>query len=138
MSKLHNTIRVKASPDITWQVLGDLSRANEWIPGIVTAQVEGTRRVCTTGDGFEIHEEISDCSNAKRSFRYLQTQVPLPVKNSRGEFSVAVDGDGSMIVWDTEFDVLDSSQEAQVTSMIDGYYKQSLESLCQHIEATPK
>jgi hypothetical protein len=100
----------------------------------VGAKVEGMKRVCVNTEGVEIHEDIRDYSNEKRSFSYIHTQVPLPVRNSRGKFTVEADGAASQVVWDSEFDVLDSTQEADVTRMIDEYYKQTLESLRKRIE----
>jgi uncharacterized protein YndB with AHSA1/START domain len=60
MVELRNTIAIDASPEAVWEVLGDLGATNEWLPGIVAARMEGTTRICTTADGFDIREEISD------------------------------------------------------------------------------
>lgn len=134
MTKLHNTIKINASPGEVWAVLGDLAEVNTWVPGIASAKVEGMKRVCVAADGSEIREDISDYSNERRTYCYAHTQVPLPVKNSRGKFTVEADGRGSLVVWDAEFEVLNSAQEAEVTRMIDGFYKQALESLRKRIE----
>lgn len=134
MAKLHNTIKFNAPPDKVWAVLGDLTKCNEWVPGVTSATLEGMKRVCKTADGNEIREDISDYSEKDRTFRYAHTQVPLPVRNSRGKFTVKAEGPGSLVIWDAEFEVLDSAQETEVTRMIDGFYKQTLESLRKRIE----
>lgn len=129
--KLHNTIKIKASPDKAWAIVGDLTGVTSWVPGVTSARMEGMKRACNHG---EIQEEISDYSDEKLSYRYAHIQVPLPVKNSRGRFAVEAGSDGSLVVWDAEFEVLDPAQEAEVASMVDKYYKQALEALRQQIE----
>jgi carbon monoxide dehydrogenase subunit G len=135
MSKLHNTVRINASPDAVWKVLGDLAATHQWIPGIASARVEGSERVCVTADGFEIHETISDYDPRARAFSYRQKRVPIPVQNSRGRFAVEADGTGAVVVWEAEFEVLDAAKSAEVTTMVDGYYKQTLASLQKKIES---
>lgn len=135
MPQLRNTIRISASPDAVWKVLGDPLATHSWVPGLTHAKMDGNVRVCTAMDGSEIVEEV-DYSDERRSFRYTQLTVPLPVKNSRGTMAVQGEGNGSLVVWDAEFEVLDPSQEAELTQMIDRYYKQTLESLRQRIEST--
>ncbi len=53
---------------------------------------------------------------------------------------MAVQGEGnrSLVDWDAELEVSDHSQEAELTRMIDGYYKETLESLRQRIESIHK
>jgi mxaD protein len=137
MPILHNEIRIAASPDAVWAVLGDLASTPEWIPGVVEASVENGRRVCRTADGQEIREQIVDYSEAGRSWGYEQSQVPLPITGSHGTLRVHDDGDGARVVWEASFEVVDPAQEDQLVPMIDGYYRQTLESLRDRIERGP-
>ncbi len=135
MPKFRNAVQIDASPDKVWAVVGDLAGVTKWIPMIAHAKVEGSKRVCTMADGSgELHESISDYSNAKRSYRYIIDQGPLPVMNYQGGFAVQADGSGSLVAWDVEFDVIDPAQEAEVTRMFDGFYQQFLGSLKRLIE----
>ena len=134
-SKIQNRIKIAALPDQVWAVLGDLAAAHSWIPGITTAKVEGMKRVCLTADGHEIREEIGDYSAEKRTYRYKHLQQPLPVKNSHGIFTVQAEGPGSVVVWEAEFEVPDPAQETEMVAMINGYYRQTLASLKQRVEA---
>jgi carbon monoxide dehydrogenase subunit G len=129
MTRLKNQIRIDASPGDVWQVLGDLAATSEWIPGVVDASVEDDRRVCRTADGAEIHERISDYSAAQRTFSYEQSVVPLPISGSRGTMRVLADGDGARVEWDAQFEAGED-----VAEMVDGYYKQTLESLRERVE----
>jgi hypothetical protein len=55
--RLTNTIRVDATPEEAWRVVGDLTAVDKWIPGVVGARVDGARRVCTTADGGERRDD---------------------------------------------------------------------------------
>ena len=135
MVQLRNTIAIDASQDEVWEVLGDLAATSEWLPGVVRAEVDGAKRVCTMADGSEIHEEISDYEPDQRSFRYRHLRVPMPVKDSGGSFSVepAPNG-GSNVLLESSFAALDPGQEEQVGQMIEGAFQQALESLKRRIE----
>lgn len=135
MVELRNTIAIDASPEAVWEVLGDLGATNEWLPGIVAARVEGSTRICATADGFEIREEISDFEPERRSFRYRHVQVPMPVEDSGGSFVVEPDTNGgAVVVLESSFEAVDSSQATQVGQMIEGAFQQALESLKRRVE----
>lgn len=135
MPKLHNTVHIDASPDDVWAVLGDLAGVGAWISGITDVHVEAHKRVCTFANGSVQHEEIHDYSSEKRSYRYTIEGGPLPLKVNRGSFAIEEDGEGALVVWDAEVEVLSAAQEAEVTQMLDGAYKQTLESLRQLVES---
>lgn len=135
MVELRNTIAIDASPEAVWEVLGDLGATNEWLPGIVASRMEGSTRICTTADGFDIREEISEYEPKQRSFRYDHVQVPMPVENSGGSFVVEpAENGGALVVLESSFEAVDSTQEAQVGQMIEGAFQQSLESLRRRVE----
>jgi hypothetical protein len=123
--RLTNTIKVAATPEEAWRVLGDLTGIDKWVPGVVGARVDGTTRVCTTADGGEIVERITGYSDDSRSYGYAHIAQPLPIGNSRGTLSVHADGDGSLIVWEAEFE----PAAAEVTGMVEAAYRQTLDSL---------
>jgi Polyketide cyclase / dehydrase and lipid transport len=123
--RLTKTIRVDTPPAEAWRVVGDLSAVDRWIPGVVGAIVEGNRRLCETVDGGQIVEQITSYSADDRSYGYAHVQQPLPIRNSRGTLSVRTDGDGSMIVWDAEFD----TPSPEIAELVEGAYRQTLESL---------
>jgi hypothetical protein len=133
MARLRNVVRVSAPPEAAWAIVGDLDGVARWIPGVTVCRIEGTRRICNNG---EIEEEISDYSHAQRSYRYRHIRVPLPLGTSQGSLSVEADGSSSVVIMDAEIEALDPAQEAGLLPMIDGYYKQALESLRRVIEAS--
>jgi carbon monoxide dehydrogenase subunit G len=121
MARLRNEIEIDAAADEVWGLVGDLEATPQWIPGIVEARVEGDQRVCRTADGQEIHERVT---TSGRTLTYEQSRVPLPIEGSRGTIRVVGNGSRSRVEWDAEFEAPD-----EVAAMVDGYYKQTLESL---------
>ncbi len=134
MPKFHNSLLLDVSPEMAWSVVGDLAGVTSWIPGIASAEVDGSRRVCTFADGSVQLEIISDYSADTRSFRYSVEKGPMTLKSSSGSFVVKANGAGSEVVWDSEFEVADPAQEQELTSMLEGAYKQVLDSLRSCIE----
>lgn len=135
MSKLRTTIAIDASPDDVWTVLGDLPATPEWLPGTASARMEGSVRLCTTVDGSEIREEISDYSADERSYRYRHIQVPLPVSYSSGRFTVEPGSNGgAVVVLESEFEALDPAMAAELETMFGGALDQALESLRRRVE----
>jgi carbon monoxide dehydrogenase subunit G len=134
MPTLRNEQRIDATPDDVWSVLGDLESTPEWIPGVVAASISGNDRLCRTADGQEIRERIHGYDPAARKWSYEQSVVPLPITGSAGTLSVVPDGERSRVEWEARFDVADGADEAQLVSMIDGYYRQTLDQLRRRVE----
>jgi uncharacterized protein YndB with AHSA1/START domain len=134
MVQLRKTVAIDATPPAVWEVLGDLTATTEWLPGTVAARMEGSTRICTTADGFEIREEISDYLPDKRSYRYRHLTIPLPLEASSGSFEVEPRNGGARVVLECQFEALDSAEEAQVQQMFEGALEQSLQSLKRRVE----
>jgi carbon monoxide dehydrogenase subunit G len=128
MPRLHNEIGIDADAERVWDLVGDLAATPEWIPGIVDARVDDETRVCRTAEGHEIHERVTT-SAGERTLSYEQSRVPLPIQGSCGLMRVVADGTRSRVEWEAEFEAPD-----EVAAMVDGYYKQTLESLKAKVE----
>jgi uncharacterized protein YndB with AHSA1/START domain len=133
MATITNDISISRPPDEVWAVLGDPTAAPEWVPGISAARMEGGRRICTTADGAEIHEEL-DVSDERRSFSYSQPVHPLGLKRSTGTLAVVENGLGSTVSWTAEVEFADGAQEAQFLPMLEQGYAAALESLKARVE----
>jgi uncharacterized protein YndB with AHSA1/START domain len=134
MVQLRKTVAIDATPEAVWEVLGDLTATTDWLPGTAAARMEDSTRICTTVDGFEIREEISDYVPERRTYRYRHLALPLPVKNSSGSFSVEPRNGEAQVVLECQFEALESEQEAEVGPMFEGALEQSLESLKRRVE----
>lgn len=135
MAQLRKTVEIDATPDAVWTVLGDLAATREWLPGTIAARMEGEIRTCTTADGFDIREEITDYSPDRRSYSFKHLDVPVPVRDSIGSFAIEPDGpSGSRVVLETSFEALVVGQEEQIVAMMDGALQLALESLKRRVE----
>ena len=134
MPRLHKIVSIAASPEDVWGVLGDLAATPEWLPGTASARMEGSTRVCAMQDGSEIREEIADYSPERRSYTYRHLQVPLPVRDSSGTFTVEADGRGAVVTLEASFEALDPAMESQLETMFGGALEQALESLRRRVE----
>ncbi len=136
MPTIRNEVRISRSPDDVWAALRDLAAVTEWVPGIARAHVEGTRRICTTAEGAEIHEEI-ELDDARRTYAYTQPVHPLGFKASRGALAVTGNGADSQVAWDAELEFADPAQEAQLLPLLEQGYTAALETLRRGLEGRP-
>jgi hypothetical protein len=69
-------VHINRSAGEVWARIGDPARIQEWFPGIVSSEVDGTTRVITTGAGLPMPEEIVTHDDIQRRFQYRIT-APL-------------------------------------------------------------
>lgn len=129
MIKIQESLEINALPDEVWSIVGDLSRAPEFTPTIVSARVDGLNRFCTDESGNEIHEEMGDYSVELRRYSWRHIKSPLPVKSSSGWYFVRENGKTCEIqmVWELEF--LDPTMELQITPNLERAARLTLENL---------
>jgi uncharacterized protein YndB with AHSA1/START domain len=136
MPKIDNEITIDRTPDEVWALLGDLAAVTRWVPGVASARMEDTRRICTMEDGSEIHEEIAGFSDEHRRFEYDQIRHPLGFKRSEGTLAVEANGDsGSRVVWNAEIEFADSTHEEQLLGMLEQGYAGALQRLKEVVES---
>ena len=79
MPRVVNRFDLDMGPQQVWRIVGDLSDAASWVPGVVTARVVGDLRVCVTADGQEIRERLSSVKGEPMAYRYEHLVTPAPV-----------------------------------------------------------
>jgi ketosteroid isomerase-like protein/carbon monoxide dehydrogenase subunit G len=136
MPTIRNAVTIDRSPDDVWALLRELSAVTDWVPGIDAARVEGTRRICTTAEGMEIHEEI-ELDDRRRRYEYTQTKHPLGFRKSRGSLAVSGNGAGARVSWDAEVEFADAAQEEQFLPLLEQGYASALETLKRSLERRP-
>ena len=94
-------VAIGRAPQDVWELVGDPRRLAEWFPGIVAAEVEGDRRVVTTGGGISMPEEILTVDPLQRRFQY-RLAVPV-LREHLGTIDVLACPDGtSLVVYATD------------------------------------
>jgi uncharacterized protein YndB with AHSA1/START domain len=136
MNKIEQSLIIEAPPQAIWHILGDLTQAPAYIPGIVQARVEGSQRICLDADGNEIREEISDYSAEGLSYRFEHVQSPLPVNGSRGRFTVVPQGEVAEVRMEWQVEFADPVLAQQVVPMLEGAAQMTLANLRQQVLAS--
>jgi len=134
MPSFRHTVDVAATPDEVWAVLGDLTSVDRWIPGVTSVTRTATGRVCTFADGHSQDEQILDYSPQTRSYRYVITGAPLPVRDNTGRFSVEDIDAGSRVVWDSSFVPLDPAAGDEIARMWEPFLPLVLDNLRNVVE----
>jgi Polyketide cyclase / dehydrase and lipid transport len=103
MATLRREIRINASADVVWKVVGRPEILYLWFPGIISSTVDGNTRVITTGTGIPMPEEIITNDSLQHRFQYRITS-PL-FRSHLATVDVLDVGDGTcMVVYSTEAD----------------------------------
>ena len=89
-------VRINRPADDVWALVGDPGRIAEWFPGIVSAEVDGSTRVVTTGSGIPMPEEIVTNDPLQRRFQY-RIVAPI-VREHLSTLDVLDLGDGTSLV----------------------------------------
>lgn len=70
---VRRSVRIRRAADEVWALIGDPARLPEWFVGIDKAEVDGDRRVITTGTGIPMPEQILTNDPIARRFQYRIT-----------------------------------------------------------------
>ncbi len=95
MATLRREVRIAATADDVWQVVGRPELLHLWFPGITACTVQGTTRIITTGAGIPMPEEIVTNDALQRRFQYTIT-APL-FRNHLATVDVIDLGDGTCV-----------------------------------------
>jgi Polyketide cyclase / dehydrase and lipid transport len=137
MPRVENSFDLDLSPEKAWRIVGDLSDAANWVPGVVTAHVAGDLRVCITADGQEIRERLSAVEGEPLAYRYQHLLTPAPVRDSWGIVRVRPTGRGCVVEWHAVFEPADLVHADQITAMMRTNLADASESLRRRIETAP-
>jgi ketosteroid isomerase-like protein/uncharacterized protein YndB with AHSA1/START domain len=136
MPTIHRDVRIASAPEAVWALLADLTAVPEWVPGINSARIDGMRRICTTVEGAEIHEEL-ELDEASRTYAYSQSVHPLGLKTSRGKLAVTPNSAGSHVTWEAEVEFEAHEHEAQFLPLLEAGYAEALAGLKRVLEQRP-
>lgn len=134
MATFRESVDIAASPEQAWQILGDLTSVDRWIPGVTSVTRTDSGRVCTFADGHVQDERILDYSAHTRSYRYIIEGAPLPVRENTGSFTIE-DAEGkARVVWESSFVADEPHMEQQLAQMWQPYLPTVLANLKNLVE----
>jgi uncharacterized protein YndB with AHSA1/START domain len=134
MATVTETIDIDAPPDTVWATGGDVANVAEWVPAIAASRAEGDRRLCTFEGGGDAVERIIERSDADRFYVYEYLEGPLPLRSYRSRFSVEPAGDGSRVLWTSEFSAEAAESEPDLVTAISAIYRGALDELKRRME----
>ncbi|MGE0026986.1 MAG: SRPBCC family protein [Thermoleophilia bacterium] len=112
MPRWQRTIDVDASPDATWDLVGDPTSVPRWYPKYETADVTGGQRILRNADGGELVETLDDRDDAARRYSYTVI-AGAPVTSYHASFEVQEREGGSRVVWTVEAEPKDPSVDLE-------------------------
>ena len=119
-----------AAPDTVWNIVGDTGNVASWIPAIEASYLEGDVRHATfAGGGGDAAERIVEKDDVGRSYVYEYLSGPLPLQEYRSRISVQELGDGSEVVWVSEFTSGSADTDKELAEAISGIYRGALDQL---------
>lgn len=140
MASAQASIRIPASADAVWQLIGGFNSLPDWLPYIPTSELsEGgrVRRLATPG-GDVIIERLESFDNSARRYSYSIIQAPFPIKAYRSTLAVKEieDGRASQVDWSGEFTPNGVSDE-EVSRLFEGIYRDGLVALAAAFASKP-
>ncbi|HXZ06468.1 MAG TPA: SRPBCC family protein [Paraburkholderia sp.] len=132
MAHAHASVRIPASPDAVWQLIGGFNSLPDWLPYIPTSELsEGgrVRRLANPG-GDVIVERLESFDNSARRYTYSILEAPFPISAYRATLSVQEieDGRASQVDWSGEFTPNGVSDE-EASRLFEGIYREGLAAL---------
>ena len=133
MSRAQIVRSIDAPAEEVWKTLCEFNRVEKFLPEVAACTVYGSgigaRRVCILQDGSKVFERLVTLDEKERMLRYSVTQSLLPFESYLGTITVRDLGNRKcQIDWSSTFDPIGMS-EAQVISMIEFLYSESIEGL---------
>ena len=126
MTKVHETVDLRASGDEVWAAIGGFGDLSRWHPAVVGSNLEDGGRVrrLQLADGAVLVERLQSFSERERSYGYSIEQGPLPVSRYRSLLRVGdrAGGNGCLVEWSGEF-APDGASEAEAIQIVAGIYR---------------
>ncbi len=132
MANTITSIRISASPEEVWQLIGGFDSLPDWLPYIPSSKVtEGGRvRHLANPDGDAIVERLENFNDKERYYTYSIMKAPFPVTDYLSTIQVKEDigGKSSLVEWYGSFTPVGASDQEAI-DLFHGIYKDGLEAL---------
>ena len=103
MIKIKEKKEFKASPEIIWEIVSDISRS-DWVPGVESIELDGNKRVFKmTGMG-RLVEEIIECNDENMELSYSAIETVIPIEHHLAKIKLSKMEGNTFFEWTTEID----------------------------------
>lgn len=134
MAHTTTSIKVLATPEQVWQLIGGFNSLPDWLPYIPSSELsEGGRvRHLANPDGDVIIERLEAFNDKDRYYTYSIMKAPFPITNYLSTLHVKEDkgGESSLVEWCGSFTPVGVSDEEAI-NLFHGIYKDGLKALQQ-------
>jgi len=134
MAQTTTSIKISASPEKVWQLIGGFDSLPDWLPFIPKSEAsEGGRvRRLTNPNGDTIIERLEIFNDEERFYTYSIMKAPFPVTDYLSTIHVETDTDenSSVVEWSGTFTPVGVSDQEAI-DLFQGIYKDGLEALHQ-------
>jgi uncharacterized protein YndB with AHSA1/START domain len=134
MAHTTTTIKISASPEQVWQLIGGFDALPDWLPYIPSSKVtEGGRvRHLANPDGDAIVERLEAFNEKERYYTYSIMKAPFPITDYLSTIRVkeGKDAKTSLVEWSGSFTPVGVSDEEAI-NLFHGIYADGLKALGQ-------
>ncbi|MGZ9818089.1 SRPBCC family protein [Peribacillus simplex] len=135
MANTTTTIKIPASPDQVWQLIGGFNSLPNWLPYIPSSKLSQGARVrhLANPDGDTIVERLEVFNNKERYYTYSIMEAPFPITDYLSTIHVreiADDSKTSLVEWSGSFTPVGVSDEEAI-NLFHGIYAEGLKALKQ-------
>lgn len=134
MAYTTTSIKIAASPEKVWSLIGGFDSLPDWLPYIPSSEVsEGGRvRHLANPEGDMIVERLEVFHDKERYYTYSIMQAPFPVTDYLSTIQVKEDtnSDSTLVEWSGSFTPVGVSDQDAI-NLFHGIYKDGLEALQQ-------
>jgi hypothetical protein len=132
MTNVSMALKLSASADDVWGVIGGFNTLDTWHPAIVSCESDGNTPGCmrtlTVPDGAQVIERLDAIDDGARSYTYSITDSPLPVEDYSATIKVVENDDSSELQWSSDFEP-SGVPEADAAGIIEGIYQAGFDAL---------
>ena len=103
MIKIKEEREFKASPEIIWEIISNISRS-DWVPGVENIELDGNKRIFKMAGMGRLVEEIIDCNDENMELSYSAIETVIPIKHHLAKIKLSEVEGNTILEWTTEID----------------------------------
>ena len=103
MIKIKEEREFKASPEIIWEIISNISRS-DWVPGVENIELDGNKRIFKMAGMGRLVEEIIDCNDENMELSYSAIETVIPIQHHLAKIKLSEMEGNTILEWTTEID----------------------------------